>query len=442
MVKIHGCAATVKARGPIVVLASSKGYMLLEQNFSADYAGYLALQNEVYTPLGIRSPNVKGFDPITSLYGYRKRSERERPAFLKMVYEDLEKSLRERHHAPKSVTWFKPNEDGHLVHEALPDEPWDVAFQRGLDHLRREGSTELVREEREFKAWQSIKAELMNRNTPLGEKRMVYSRPGQAVDTPYVDNYVDIYEAAVHPDTGERTIVLKRFASGMDEDQCEQAALKRDPHYFDDRDTPTVDAHYLGKPLKIAADGRSCEQIFQEECVLSDKAIHDDKMAEILRESIPFRLEFLKQLSMEPEHFNPARFIRSFKAVFNVSDWTKEGTLEAKMQEMFGQRYSVDVSQMSERFGSAPMALIVAGCGGISGLDILGNPSNGLNTLGNSVTQFGVSKDHLGPLKFPCGNAGCLKGGTRRYGQLETICTGCRQPIKRCGPQSDEKAAA
>lgn len=375
---------------------------------------------------------IRSYNPVLERWNFESlKTDGERRQFITHEKRQITTTLRERNHAAQSVVNFTTDETGNAYNELLPNEPFDIILQRGLEYRRQHGSNELERELREFEGWVKTHSLLVDPNTPLGTKVIVISGPGVVEEAAYKDNFVDIYEVIEDPITGKRIIKMTRHASQLSYGQYWNKALIIQPDYFEGIKGP-IDAWFLGHPIVTdpKIDPRSTDEIFEQAFERRKDAIEENDFQQLLQACLPLILHYIEVLCSES--FDPISVVVAFNAILKKNDLEKQQIEKIKA----GSIYTVFRNTPEEVawLGRQPIESFFAGCGLSGGFKIGGNSlgfvyESIVSYLTNSVGKFGLTEaDQYGSLEFQCPK--CNRRNMRPFNQLLSNCQHCGTDVR------------
>lgn len=307
-------------------------------------------------------------------------------AFKIDLVREMETNLRERYHAVRSVVRYVLDNQGNAYSENnFSNEPVDVVFQRGALYRIAQGSPEPERELSAVEGAIRAKKELASEETSLHPKRIVVSPPGIR----YKDNFVDIYEASLDPQTGRRIITMTRFASSLSNKEYRKRIIKLQPDYFDG-ETGSFDAWCLQNPLE--GDQRESHIIFNEEFRGQQQATGEEDMQSILK-ACSSLIGYYQEVVCG-KIFNPQELAKAFNAVLNKADAIKEWIINKGKNILSATvnfvktagRIFRSTQEEAEWFGKQAVKEIAAGCGLSGGFSIGGIKSFISGAIGDIVS--------------------------------------------------------
>lgn len=330
-------------------------------------------------------------------------------AFKIDLVREMATNLRERYHAARSVVRYVLDDQGNAYSENnFANEPVDVMFQRGALYRIAQGSPEPERELSAVEGSITAKRELAREETPLHSKRIVISPPG----INYKDNFVDIYEASLDPQTARRIIIMSRFASSLSNDEYRERLIHLKPDYFDGFEG-SFDAWCLQNPLE--GDQRQSHVIFNEEFRGQQQATGEEDMQSILK-ACSSLIDYYKEV-VSGKIFNPQELAKAFNAVLNKADATKEWLINKGKHILSATvnfvktagRVFRSAQEEADWFGMRAVKEIAAGCGLSGGFSIGGIKSfiSGVIRGIGGLLGFGES-DSMGSLYFSCPACGAI----------------------------------
>lgn len=378
------------------------------RDFSLDLSQIRPLQHRWNEALGLNiSPeqSIRSYNPVLARWKYeRLPTEAAKEAFRGYELQQLNTALRERYQSSESVINYRIGKDGELYNELFPDEPFINVLRRGLAYRKEQGSPEVEREEAEVEGWLKMKTLLADSNSPLGSRITIISGPGLIEGTNYKDNFVDVYEAAKDPQTGERIIKMTRRSSAMNYGEYYNELARINPE--------------LIKNISGPFDAVLLKTLLPGEITIREKGIDEVLMSQINRLTLPWKLRYLDALCSEP--FNPRLVADAFNDLLRVGDLIKSGKHEHVSAIQIG-----DVEAAAGFIRNLPIALVAAGCG-MSGGFGLGEGLGGMAS--NSVARFGIMEDEYGSLRFECPH--CHSTNTRPRGGFKERCDSCNGSVR------------
>ncbi|HVZ58811.1 MAG TPA: hypothetical protein VG935_03615 [Patescibacteria group bacterium] len=297
-------------------------------------------------------------------------------------HKEITSMLRERYNCLENPMDFFIDSDGKLRSSDFPTEPLETVLRRGVAYQETHGSQEITRERSEVQGILSIQQDFNRPDAEDGETRCIISGPGLVEDSPYTKPFFDKYTLRIDPDTGERRVEAKRFATIMDYEDNKQLALAIDPHYFDGTEGP-IDAIFLRKPLNL--DGfADADDLLEKMLLLDPEAMRGSAFK--LIDSICDPIE--NELIQEVIHWNPVLIARTLNSLLHLGDEIKEA-IDRGDSERLRQLYEWSQQLTQEELhreiasrGSQPVATLAVGCGESGGL------------FGNSVGMFGFDAEN------------------------------------------------
>lgn len=364
-------------------------------------------------------------------------SEREQAVTLlgwkELEEHDMVTNLRERYHSEKSTIQYAMQNEK-LYSKLFPNEPFEDVLQRGIEYRKKEGSLELVREEKELEGFLKIQRLLCDRNTPLGTRVIACSPPGLVANTIYTKRFVDIWELK-RDAQGMRYAEMTRFTAGLDYEGYIRSVKKLDPSYFEGRDSSIpLDAWFLGQPLRVSlpADGEkvTTEKLYEEYFERDYAAMKEALFQELLIVCMPFIQYYIRELARDVVDWSSLAV--TFNAVLNMADdflKKKEHTMSwAPMESQSVHNYPYPSVEEVYYWGSQQVQTVAGGCGPSVGFGpsslfrIRYGFEDPTEALVNSVGKFSVGGDidDLGEREFPC--PACNYTNKRPYNETIDLC--------------------
>lgn len=365
-------------------------------------------------------------------------SEREHvvalPKWKELEEQDMVTNLRERYHSEKSTIEYTIHNEK-LYSKLFPNEPFEDVLQRGIEYRKKEGSLELVREEKELEGFLKIQRLLCDSNTPLGTRIISCSPPGLVTNTIYTKRFVDIWELK-RDAQGRRFAEMTRFTAGLDYDGYIRSVEKLDPAYFKGRDSSIpLDAWFLGHPLRVSPpeDGEkvTTEQLYEEYFERDYAAMKEALFQELLIVCMPFIQYYIRELARDVVDWSSLAL--GFNAVLNTADAflkkKEQGTASLPvMGSQFVRNYPYPSMEEVHYWGSQQVQTIAGGCGPSVGFGSLPlfriryGFEDPTEALVNSVGKFSVGGDidDLGEREFPC--PACNYTNKRPYNETIDLC--------------------
>lgn len=340
---------------------------------------------------------------------------------------EMETNLRERHHAAQSIVrYVLDDQDIAYSENNFANEPVDVMFQRGALYRIAQGSPEPKRELSAVEGAMKAKRDIAKEEIPLYPKRMVISPPGKS----YRDNFVDIYEASLDPQTGRRIIIMTRFASSLSNDEYRERLIRLQPDYFEGFEG-SFDEWCLQNPL--AGDQRPPHVLFNEEFRGQQQAIGEDDMSSILTECASLINSYSEAVC--GRIFNSQEIAKSFNAVLNKADAVKgwlinKGKNVLDIAVSFVKHIGRDFRNAYEEvdwFGMQQVREFLDACGWSGGFSIGVSLGKLFSNVINSIAGFlgGSSKDKDYCIR--CGACGEVIKCVVRRGQKCPKCPAIRK---------------
>lgn len=414
------------ARGPVSTLVFN------------DHGTYLkkvaAREADFYSGFGVKKPEkILAYNPIFDLVNIEMAETAEERFLTRLrILKDQQTNLRERYHAAVSIIKYVLDDEGIAYGENL-QVPADVIFERGALARIRQGS-DPVRELATVEGGIKAKKKLAQKSTPLGSKMIVISGPGTGSNSPYTDNFVDIYESQIDAFTGKKVIMMTRFASSLSYQEYRTATDSLQAGYSDKENGP-IDSYFLANPIFIDGENepRNSVELFREHFASQKEAIGEEAMQEILSSAMPFILNYTEIVSSQASKAEDVA--KAFNAVLNYADYIRKRIAnKAKgvfktIQNAFGKAAETikDVKKAAEFWGRKAVKRVMGGCGSSEGISL-----GGVNSIINSVSlaissisgSFFKDKDYC----IRCGACGEEIRCVVRKGEA---CPKC-QAVRRC----------
>lgn len=348
--------------------------------------------------------------------------------------QDMVTNLRERYHSEKSTIQYTIQGEK-LYSKLFPNEPFEHVLQRGIEYRKKEGSQELVREEKELEGFLKIQRLLCDNNTPLGTRIILCSPPGLVANTIYTKRFVDIWELKGDAQ-GVRYAEMTRFTAGLDYGGYIRSMKKLDPSYFEGRDSATpLDAWFLAHSVRVPSptEGEkvTIEQLYEEYFERDYAAMKEALFQELLRVCMPFIQYYIRELANDRVDWSSLALV--FNAVLNTADdflkKKEQATSWASVESQSVYNHHYPSVEEVHYWGSKQVQTIAGGCGPSLGFGssslfrIRYGFENPLETLLNSVGKFGVMEDEiddLGERRFPC--PACNYTNKRPYNETIDLC--------------------
>ncbi|HCB23094.1 hypothetical protein A3H81_04340 [Candidatus Daviesbacteria bacterium RIFCSPLOWO2_02_FULL_38_18] len=382
------------------------------------------------------SSRILSYNPVLDRANFERlleegATEDQIAAFKRDLIMEMETNLCERFHAARTVVKYVLDDQGNAYGENdFANEPIDIVFQRGALYRIAQGSPEPQRELSAVEGGIKAKKELAREKTPLYSKQIVISPPGLS----YRDNFVDIYEASLDPQTGRRIIIMSRFASSLTDDEYRERLTRLQPDYLDGFEG-SFDVWCLQNPLK--GDQRQAHVIFNEKFRGQQQATEEADMQSILKECSNLIHSYKEAVC--GKIFNARELAKAFNAVLNKADAVKEW-LDKKGKNFFNTAVSFvkhigrDFRNAQEEtgwFGMQQVREFLAACGlsgGFSLGNIIGGVKNIISKVWGRVKSLFAGKDKYGSLEFECPKCGATN--RRPRGQLIPNCQHCGKDVR------------
>ncbi len=405
---------------------------VLAQNAESELEGVKSLQKRWNKALNLpedRSGTLDNYNPVLARWGFeRARSEEEKESFRNEEFNNITTALRERHNTKESRLTLTIDSEKKVRYEAFP-EPYENVLERGRVYRERNGSNDLVREKAEIDGFLRIQDTLTDPQTPVGTTLMVISAPSEVADSPYMHNFIDGYQSAIDPETGDRIINYVRYASSVDTTDYVSIAQRLDPHFFErkaEREQTTgkqipLDAWYLENPLIIPEqEGQTIDTVFQKYFAEDVGAMEEEEWQKLDKLYLPYKLYLLDQITKDA--FDPEAIARAYNIMLLSSeratmhiDGEEHVIFESKNKKLHEDAYRY-MATLAQRHGHEQAEEREVGCGKSAGVKIGGN---NVNAMLNSVSQFGK--------KAPEGQEwfSCPKCSFKADGPVGNSCPGC-----------------
>lgn len=387
----------------------------------------------LHSSFGIREVQRLSHDPVKDRARYeRAKTDEERQAVKQGVIIDMEKNLYERAHTSQSMVTYYQDNEGRIYNPKFPGESFDVVLQRGLEYSKSKGFVDYEREVKEFEGWEEVMMVLFDPQTPINKKAIVISRAGMKPGTAFTGNFVDIYTKTVDLITGEVIVVMRRFASGTNDDEYRAVAIRFDHNYFSSGKVEErgIDIYFKEHPIFIdpIVDSRSDNELFDAEFKKQKGATEEQKTKGYLDECKLFILHYADTICskfVEPEKVKIA-----FNAAINKFDSLRKGIVE------FG---SSTISKISglvnkatgffediEHYGRMKVEEMMVGCGLSGGFSLggIGEIVGGfISGVISGISGLKKDKDYC----INCGACGALIKCVVRRGQKCPVCPAIRK---------------
>ncbi|TSC87843.1 MAG: hypothetical protein G01um10147_346 [Microgenomates group bacterium Gr01-1014_7] len=359
------------------------------------------LQREFNRALGIDTDGegIKNYNPVLARWRYEKlTTDEQRLQFREHETKQVETALRERHDSAESSLIYTIDENQRLRNSKIfPTEPFAQGIQRGVLYLRRQGSPDSEREEKEVEGFLKVERAMVNPETPINTKMMVISPPSRLNGSIYVKNFVDFYELAEV--NGKRVVKMTRFASSASYGEA-------------------TDAYLLSHPTRIDPDNRSVHDVFRDRFEGKKDALEENRMQEVLTGSkgrIRFFIDALCQGIADAESIAVA-----LNAVLNGADLIKKGFNSFKEKIVLPVFRSI--REEIDWLGRLPVEAIAAACGISGGFGIRGK---GIKSI-SSIISTGFSSVNIEGADYQLGSCVVCKRGNVWIGGC-SICTSCEE---------------
>lgn len=403
-----------------------------------DLAAVNKLQVHFDSTLGVserEGERVRAYNPVFDRWKYEQlTSPSEKERFKTHTAHQMETNLRERYRTAESITRYSIDANGKLRNKLFPDEAFEEVLKRGVLYRAQNGSKEWEREQQEVVGFQKLQEWAANPIVQPHTKKILISPPGQAADTPYKDNFVDIFELKEDEKTHERYLEATRFSSAVSPEMYAEKALLFDPQYFDSYEGP-FDVWYLSHLLSVdSADERSAKEIFEDCFTFSGEVVTEEEFQAIYKTCIPFILYYVDSLCREP--FDVQNVAIAFNAILNFGDQVKrarwkEDYSAQTLTMQFGPELINFASLAAEvdRLGRQTVTIVAAGCGESAGFSLTGAfgtiAPSAYESLLNSVSLFsGIVEDEYGSLVVECPD--CKFKNIRLLHKLINACGLCK----------------
>ena len=302
----------------------------------------------------------------------------------------LQATLCERFHATRSVVRYFLDQEGNAYSENdFAHEPVDVIFQRGALFRIAQGSTESERELSAVEGGIRAKKELAEEKVGCHSKRIVVSPAGTAVGTVYKDNFVDIYEKDIDPETGRTVITMTRFASSLNNEEYRERLNILQPDFFDG-ETGSFDSWCLKNP--IPSDQQESHIIFNENFKGQKDATGENEMKKILQ-GCSSLIQYYNEVICS-EVFNPREIALTFNALLHKADGIKE-SLANKVKNIFNSvsNFGKEIVQVFKNVrdeiawrGIQTIKTVMGGCGSLGAFSIGGSLGSLIRSIGSLIS--------------------------------------------------------
>jgi len=407
--------------------------------------------DSLHSQLRVRGDQRLAHDPVMDRARYeRAANDEERWAVRQGVIVDTKKHLYERAHTSQSDVTYYQDSEGRIYHPKFPGESFDVVLKRGLEYSKSRGFVDYEREVKEFEGWKEIMMVLFDPKTVIDSKAIVISEAGKKKGTAFTDNFVDIFTKTLDSVTGEIIVVMRRFASGTNDDEYRAAAICFDQNYFSsERAGEEMDIYFKEHPVFIdpRVDPRGDNELFDAEFKKQKGAIEEEKTKGYLDECKLFILHYADTICAK--FFEPKNVKEAFCAVINKFDSLRKGLVEtvsnaARGVLEFGSNVVNKVSSLVnktaqffeelDRYGRMKIEEIMVGCGLSGEFSIEGSGTFSIGSVIKSIGGFisGVISAIPGLFKdkdycINCGACGALIKRVVRRGGKCPVCPAIRK---------------
>jgi len=339
-----------------------------------------------YLNLG-KKPEITGYDPELELNRI-KSGKTENP--FAYISTQVETALRERYRTAKSFARFLIDGSGRVSSEFFKNEPFRNMLEKGVEYRKKMGSKELMREQAELKGWDKIVEKMIDPHTPDGFRTIVVSGPGLTLNSPYSDNFVDIYELKKKP--GQIPEINEiRYSSGLSYENYFDRLQKLNPDYFQESNMP-IDAWMLSHPIFMDPDPAiiNSDQLFNEIFKPSKKTTDEKSFQEIFAFVRPYLDHYFNTLNSSK--YSPIETAKAWNTIIHKADFAKESIEKTGEVNPEHLNYLHILSEI-QRLGTKKTTVLPSGCGQSKGIDLtsygLSDPAK--DFLKNSVAQFSLA---------------------------------------------------
>ena len=240
---------------------------------------------------------------------------------------------------------------------------------------------------------------------------------------------------------------MTRYTSALTYEQYKTIAEYFEPDYFNGQKGP-ADAWHLGKPIyrNPETDPRSVEEIMEQNFGIYQNIMIDENKMAAWEQVKEVAKHFLDE-GICKENFDPKEIAKKWNALLAKNDivWNK-----IKNRKNVNEKLAASSKQFSTIqeevawLSTQEVQAIAAACGSSAGFNIntqqqkFGLESAFNSVMRNSVAQFGLDKDDMGPLEFDCPK--CHGKNTRPYGKLIEKCQNCGSSDVACKNEKDESS--
>jgi hypothetical protein len=403
---------------------------------NGDLAEIQVLQNRWDQALGNKSESGKfeNYNPVLARWNFeRATTGREKELFRINEIKNIDTALKERNNTEISRLSMTIEENGKIRNDMMPDELYEDVLKRGLWYRATHGSNETKRERNEVEGFLKIQKELGDKNAKVGTKFIVISPPGLVEDTPYVHNFVDIYELVEEKNTKKRSIEYTRFASPLDYKNYRKIAENLEPDYFDGQAGPK-DAWYLGHPIKINFDAgvKNADDVFEKYFQKDATAMKDEIYEDLWKNYyFPVALYLIDQIAKDD--FDPVAIAEAYNTLLQGAEnkkLKKENIVYINPNSIhLNHLDQKQIAAMVGEYGRQKVEEVKAGCGRSGGYTIGGS--------GNAESSDPWAKKSFAPRNsvalFASKNTGeeqewfnCPKCSYIASGPIGNKCPGCK----------------
>jgi hypothetical protein len=415
-------------------------------DFNSDLSNIRILQEKFNKELGITKQDRLNYNPVLARWKFENISK---PAdieqFKKYELWQIQTALYERNQVEKNSVNYTIGQNGEIYNELFPDEPFRNVLLRGIAYQKEHRTVEPEREQAEFDGWEKICSLLKNPNTPANTKAIVISPPGIAANSKYLHNFIDNYEALDDPVTKKRFIKMTRYTSSLDYEQYKTIAEYFDPDYFNNAAGP-VDAWHLENPIyrNPMEDARTVDEIMEHDFGIFRNIMVDENKQAAWEQVKEVAKHFLEE-GICKDNFDPKVIAAKWNALLAKNDLIWNVVRNRKDQNetiKVNKKHFDTIHDEIEWLSTQEVQTIAAACGASAGFNLnnsskLGSESPINSIMKNSVAQFGLDKDTMGPLEFDCPK--CQGKNVRPYGKLIEKCQNCGSTEVAC---KNDKAEA
>lgn len=385
-----------------------KEVALLDKKYEGDLARLTELQVIFEHETGIRLSQkelLKSYNPVYSRWKLEQlKTQEEREAFIQEEKYNMKTNLKERFHVEKTYAKYTFDDNGKLRSENFPNEAFEDVIERGIMVRARRGSQETEREMAELQGHKKRQEKFYDESTPIGAKEISISGPGLTEDSPYTENFIDIFEKKMDEKTGKIYVALTRFSTPLSYEFYKTVAENLRPGYFHGEKGP-IDATLLKETF--FRDGEYCtktsEEVFEEIFGAAAGEVTDEEFEySIYPPCIKIEDYYVKALFKDP--FDPKNIVRAFNAYLDTADEQRfklKGSIVTEKGEVITYKYAnskeLEGLTLEEQIairGRREIQEIAGGCGPNGGFK-MGQDAveTAISEVKNSVAQFGVPKE-------------------------------------------------